>query len=73
MENDGYKSYGNIVGKVRVWHRCICERAHLDQRKIWNQPDGNVGAIVQGPLNKSIEFVEWCKEGPPLAKVGCDL
>ena len=75
MENDtAYKSYQlNIVGKVQgVWYRASAKEKAITlglNGKIWNQPDGNVGAIVQGPLNKIVEFVEWCKEGPPLAEV----
>lgn len=73
-EESPFKSYQiNILGKVQgVWFRASAKDEALKlglTGKIWNQPDGNVGAIIQGPLNKIIEFVEWCKEGPPLAKV----
>ncbi len=75
MEHDSpYKSYQlSIVGKVQgVWYRASAKDKALSlglAGKIWNQPDGDVGAIVQGPMNKILEFVDWCKEGPPLAKV----
>ena len=69
-----FKSYQiTINGKVQgVWFRASAKDKALSlglTGKVWNQPDGNVGAIVQGPLNKILQFVEWCKEGPSLAKV----
>jgi len=37
--------------------------------KVWNEPDGAVSVIVQGPDKKVSMFIEWCKQGPILAKV----
>ncbi len=73
-EESPFKSYRiSINGKVQgVWFRASAKDKAISlglTGKVWNQPDGNVGAIVQGSLNKIIQFVEWCKEGPPLAKV----
>jgi len=73
-EESSYKSYQlSITGKVQgVWFRASAKDKAISlglTGKVWNQPDGNVGAIIQGPVNKIIQFVEWCKEGPPLAKV----
>ena len=34
-----------------------------------NLPDGRVEIIVEGEKEKILELIEWCKEGPPLAKV----
>ncbi len=34
-----------------------------------NLPDGNVEAVFEGPINKLQECVEWCREGPPGARV----
>lgn len=34
-----------------------------------NLSDGRVEALVQGPEEKVNAFVEWCKKGPPLARV----
>lgn len=71
---DTFKSFQlSIIGKVQgVWFRASAKEEAISlglTGKIWNQPDGNVGVIIQGPMEKIIRFVEWCKEGPPLAKV----
>ena len=63
----------NVSGKVQgVWYRASAKEKALSlglTGKIWNEQDGSVGAIVQGDLNKILEFTEWCEEGPPLANV----
>ena len=62
-----------ISGKVQgVWYRASAKDAALGiglKGKIWNEQDGNVGAIVQGTREQIDAFVRWCKEGPPLARV----
>ncbi len=62
-----------ITGKVQgVWYRASAKEKAIElglTGKIWNEYDGDVGAIVQGPLNQILSFIDWCKEGPPLAKV----
>ena len=34
-----------------------------------NRDDGNVEAMVEGERAKIAEFMNWCKKGPPFAKV----
>jgi len=34
-----------------------------------NRDDGNVEAMVEGEKAKIAEFIKWCKNGPPFAKV----
>ena len=34
-----------------------------------NEADGSVTACVQGPRKAQEEFVTWCRQGPPGAKV----
>ncbi len=34
-----------------------------------NLPTGEVEAVFEGPEDKVKEILEWCKRGPPLAKV----
>lgn len=72
MEN--LKTYKlTISGKVQgVWYRASAKEKAIElglTGKVWNEYDGDVGAIVQGPLDKILSFIEWAKEGPPLAKV----
>ncbi len=62
-----------ITGKVQgVWYRASTKDKALSlglKGQVWNQKDGSVGALVQGPLDKMMELVNWCKQGPELANV----
>ncbi len=63
----------HITGKVQgVWYRASAKDKAISlglRGKVWNQPDGSVGALVQGDDNDITAFVEWCREGPMLAEV----
>ena len=63
----------HITGKVQgVWYRASAKDKALEldlKGKVWNEPDGAVGAYVQGPDEHVQAFIEWCKEGPTLARV----
>lgn len=63
----------HIKGKVQgVWYRASAKDKALSlnlKGNVWNEPDGTVGAVVQGPDDTLATFVEWCKEGPMLADV----
>ena len=63
----------HITGKVQgVWYRASAKDKALSlgiTGKIWNAPDGSVDAIIKGHEDNVKEFIDWCKEGPPLAKV----
>jgi acylphosphatase len=62
-----------IIGKVQgVWYRASAKDKALSlglKGKVWNEPDGNVGAVIQGHEGDISAFVEWCRHGPPLAVV----
>ena len=34
-----------------------------------NLPDGNVEAVFEGPVEGIRKAIEWCREGPPGARV----
>lgn len=39
-----------------------------------NEPDGSVFIQAEGEENAVIDFIDWCKHGPPQAKVErCDI
>lgn len=63
----------HITGKVQgVWYRASAKDKALSlglKGKVWNEPDGAVGALVQGSDDLVSEFIAWCKEGPILAEV----
>lgn len=62
-----------IYGKVQgVWFRASAKDEALRLRltgKVWNEPDGSVGVLVQGDAESIQSFIDWCKQGPPLARV----
>lgn len=62
-----------ITGKVQgVWYRASAKDKAISLRlkgRVWNEPNGDVGALVQGNDERIHAFIEWCKEGPPLAEV----
>ncbi|MEO5907327.1 MAG: acylphosphatase [Saprospiraceae bacterium] len=62
-----------VTGKVQgVWFRASAKDKALSlglKGKVWNDHDETVGIIAQGDLHRINEFIEWCKHGPPLAKV----
>ena len=37
--------------------------------KVINEPDGNVKIIATGTREKLDELIEWCRQGPPKARV----
>lgn len=62
-----------IRGKVQgVFYReSMRQEAARLQLEGWvrNRSDGSVEAFVQGEAEKLSEIVEWCRRGPPSAKV----
>ena len=62
-----------ISGRVQgVFFRASCARL-ADELGLsgWvrNRPDGDLEAVFQGPDRAIEDMVEWCREGPPHARV----
>jgi acylphosphatase len=62
-----------ISGRVQgVWFRASTKQKAKQLRLngwVRNNPDGNVEAIFEGDENLIKEMLNWCHNGPPLAKV----
>ncbi len=37
---------------------------------IRNLPNGDVYLEVEGEFNQVEDFIQWCRQGPPMAKIG---
>ena len=62
-----------IKGRVQgVWFR---DSTRQEARRLgvngWarNIPDGRVEVLAEGPLDKVRRLIDWCHQGPPLARV----
>jgi len=62
-----------VSGQVQgVFFRAECatraRRLGLGGR-VRNRPDGRVEAVFEGEADTVDRMIEWCREGPPLARV----
>jgi acylphosphatase len=62
-----------VSGRVQgVWFRDACSReaaAHDVRGFVRNLPDGRVEAVFEGSPAAVDALVEWCRTGPPRARV----
>lgn len=62
-----------VSGRVQgVWFRASTrDKAEELSLKGWvrNLPDGRVEAVFEGDDRAVEEMVEWCRHGPPMARV----
>lgn len=67
------KAHVAVYGRVQgVFFRAETQRqASLHGVSGWvrNNPDGSVEAVVEGARSDVIAVVNWCKKGPPAARV----
>jgi acylphosphatase len=62
-----------ITGKVQgvFFRHSARQQAKILELGGWikNLPDGNVLSEVTGPETSLLEYISWCKKGPPQAQV----
>lgn len=62
-----------IEGRVQgvAYRASMVEEARLQGVGGWvkNNPDGAVEAVVEGREGPVMKLIEWCRQGPPLARV----
>ncbi|MEW5736281.1 MAG: acylphosphatase [Thermodesulfobacteriota bacterium] len=62
-----------IRGRVQgVWFRAETKKAAVARNLsgwVRNMPDGSVEAVFEGEKPNVESVLEWCKKGPPLARV----
>ena len=68
-----YQAHLIISGRVQgVFYRASCQDVAVKYGLngwVKNLPDGKVEVLVQGEKDKIEKLIEWCKKGPPSAKV----
>jgi acylphosphatase len=73
MENELLCYKIKVTGKVQgVWFRdsTLKKAEELGVKGfVKNQPDGSVYIEAEGKKSVLNDFIKWCKEGPPFAKV----
>ena len=63
------KIFGRVQG---VWYRASTERKAKELGIcgiVQNESDGTVYAEIEGTEEQIKNMVDWCKKGPPLARV----
>jgi acylphosphatase len=67
------RARARIRGRVQgvFYRQSTVETASRLELAGWvrNLPDGSVEAVVEGPMAVVREFLDWCRQGPPAAKV----
>ena len=62
-----------IEGRVQgVWFRESTRKEAFSlgvSGWVKNRSDGTVEALIEGPEDKVKKLVEWCRQGPPYARV----
>lgn len=62
-----------IIGKVQgVWYRQSTQKFASDNRItgiVQNMIDGSVRVVASGSKEQLNKLQNWCKQGPPMAKV----
>lgn len=73
MADDVVRAHIHVSGRVQgVYYRATAsqEARRLGlQGWVRNLADGRVEAVAEGPRGNVEDFVRWCHEGPPHARV----
>ncbi len=69
MKTYSIQVYGKVQG---VWYRASTQRKALSlglTGTVQNEPNGSVSILASGEEKIIQNLIDWCKEGPPHAKV----
>lgn len=60
---------GRVQGVAFRWETLqAAERCRVNGW-VRNLPDGRVEAVVEGPRRQVTDLIDWCRKGPPVARV----
>lgn len=60
---------GRVQGVAFRWETQRAAARRGVRGWVRNLPDGRVEAVVEGPSEQVNDLVDWCRKGPPVARV----
>lgn len=60
---------GRVQGVAFRWETQRAARRCQVTGWVRNLPDGQVEAVIEGPRTRVTDLIDWCRSGPPAARV----
>ena len=60
---------GRVQGVAFRWETQRVAEQHQVRGWVRNLPDGRVEAVFEGPRPQGEDVLEWCRQGPAIARV----
>ena len=60
---------GRVQGVAFRWETQRAARRHQVSGWVRNLPDGRVEAVAEGSRAQVNDLIDWCRKGPPVARV----
>jgi acylphosphatase len=60
---------GRVQGVAFRWETLQAAERYGVNGWVRNLPDGRVEAVVEGPRQQVTDLIDWCRKGPPVARV----
>jgi acylphosphatase len=60
---------GRVQGVAFRWETRRAAQRHDVTGWVRNLPDGRVEALADGPRASVTDLIDWCRKGPPVARV----
>ena len=60
---------GRVQGVAFRWETRRAAQRHDVSGWVRNLADGRVEAVVEGPRARVNDLIDWCRQGPPVARV----
>ena len=60
---------GRVQGVAFRWETLQAAQRFQVFGWVRNLPDGRVEAVIEGPRQQVNDLIDWCRHGPPIARV----
>lgn len=60
---------GRVQGVAFRWETLQAAERCRVSGWVRNLPDGRVEAVIEGPRRQVNDLIDWCRQGPPIARV----